>query len=197
MIQELAQEIENIANAQVSGIHTALPGQIISFDAGTGLASVKPAGEFATENGNIDYPIITDAPIVAPYCQAAACGLAFPILPGDSCIIIISEVELNSWRSGAKSEGSLRFDLTNAMVIPGLLTCGVQPFARATASNSAIICAGETEIEVRASGVTIKGNVVIDGSIMASGDVKAAGISLNSHTHTSSDAGSQTSGPTK
>ena len=190
MLQDLTQEIEETAHAVVNEIHTAMPGEIVSFDAGSGVATVKPSGKFVTSDGKeLDYPVITEAPVTFPFCQSAGVGIAFPVKKGDSCIIIISEVELDAWRSGAESEGSLRFDLTSAMVIPGLLDGGSNLAAKASANNAVMIGGGDVEVsvsndgikvdtgttqfEVTDSGVAISGNLKVNGSISYTGSCQS------------------------
>lgn len=207
MLQEFTTELEKTAKSVVNDIHTALPGEIVSFDGGT--ASVQPIGKYITSDGkSLDYPLICEAPVCFPYCQNAGVGFAFPVKKGDSCIIIISEVELDSWRSGAKSEGSLRFDLTSAMVIPGLFEGGCEAVVRATSQNAAIMSCGDAEIVVSGGGckltsggasltvsdggVTISGSLMVSGEVKASGDVQTGAISLKNHTHTDSEGGKTT-----
>ena len=40
MMQEFVQEIQNTVQRGLRGIHTAMPGQIVSFDAAKGIATV-------------------------------------------------------------------------------------------------------------------------------------------------------------
>lgn len=184
MLQEFTQEVEETARAVVDNIHTAMPGEIISYNAGAGTASVKPVGKFVTSDGKeLNYPTISECPVHFPFCQNAGVGIAFPVKKGDSCIIIISEVELDAWRSGAESEGSLRFDLTSAMVIPGLLEGGSAASEKAAKENAVIITAGDVEVAVSGDGcnidtgstvmnvtddgVSIKGNVTVEGTVHA------------------------------
>ena len=46
MMQEFVQEIQNTIQRGLRGIHTAMPGQVVSFDAAKGIATVKPAMKF-------------------------------------------------------------------------------------------------------------------------------------------------------
>lgn len=198
MLQEVTAEIEKTAKAVVNEIHTALPGEIVSFDGAT--ATVKPIGQYVTSDGvSLSYPTITEAPVCFPYCQSTGVGIAFPVKKGDSCIIIISEVELDAWRSGAASEGSLRFDLTSAMVIPGLLDGGSDAAVRATKQNAVIVTGGDTEIvvsgngcEINAGSTTFKvsdSGVNVKGNITVTGDIKVGSVSFKNHTHTDSTGG--------
>lgn len=188
MLQEFTQEVEDTARSVVNEIHTAMPGKIISFNARNGTATVKPVGKYVTSDGNqLDYPVITEAPLTFPFCQQAGVGIAFPVNKGDSCIIIISEVELDAWRSGAESEGSLRFDLTSAMCVPGLLEGGGDMISKACQNNAVIVGAGDVEIMVSNSsavitfgdtkmtvseaGVAISGDLKVDGNISSTGTI--------------------------
>lgn len=166
MLQEFTAEIEKTAKAIVNEIHTALPGEIISFDGG--MATAKPIGKYVTSDGvKLDYPTVTEAPVIFPYCQNSGVGIAFPVRPGDSCLIIVSEVELDAWRTGSESLGSLKFDLSSAVVIPGMLKKSDSLAMRAASSNSVIIKAGGTEVSVSSGGCTIKGNLTVTGNVKA------------------------------
>lgn len=200
MLQEFTAEIEQTAKAVVNEIHTALPGEIVSYNTGAGTATVKPIGKYVTSDGKeLNYPTITEAPVCFPFCQNAGVGIAFPVKKGDSCIIIISEVELDSWRSGADSEGSLRFDLTSAMVIPGLLEGGNEASEKAAKENSVIVTAGDVTLAVSGDGCKVDtgstvmnitdDGVSIKGNLTVTGDVKAGSVSLKNHTHTDSVGG--------
>ena len=144
MLQELTQAIEQTVQSMINEIHTALPGKIVSFDMKKGLATVKPIGKFITSNKKeLEYPELSEVPFVFPYSNQAEVGMFFPVKVGDTCLIIISEVELDEWRNGAESEGSLRFDLTNAIAIPSLVQSNdrVSEWLSESAEKSAVIIA--------------------------------------------------------
>lgn len=187
MMQEVSQQIEETARAVVEEIHTALPGTIVAFYPESGTATVKPSGKYRTADGKrLDYPQITDVPVTFPFCQAAGVGIAFPVAKGDSCLIVISEVELDEWRTGAESEGSLRFDLTSAMCIPGLLEGGGEILSKACQNHAVIVGAGEVEVMVSDAGVIMtSGNTkmtISEAGIVVSGDLKVEGNLSSSET---------------
>lgn len=182
MMQEFAQQIEDTARAVVDEIHTALPGIIVSFDFAKGTATVQPQGKYLTSDGKrLNYPRISDVPVQFPFCQSAGIGVTFPIAKGDGCIIIVSEVELDEWRAGAESEGSLRFDLTSAICIPGLMKSGVETMLKACRNNAVIVggsnsyvmvsdsevyaASGGTNMAISKAGVVIGGNLYVNGNI--------------------------------
>ena len=165
MLQEFTQEVENTARDVVDEIHTALPGRIISFNPSACTASVKPIGRYVTSDGKeLDYPVITEAPVIFPFCQTEDVGIAFPVKSGDNCIIIVSEVELDSWRSGAESEGTLRFDLTSAIIIPGLINSGYSIVEKAASLNSVVIKNKEVEVIIGNNAVEVNGRLQVSGN---------------------------------
>lgn len=122
MLSEFVQQIEETAQETVDNIHTAIPGKVLSFDATKCLAKIKPIGKFLTpEDELMDYPVISDVPIMFFYSQKSETGMFFPIKEGDFGLLVISETELDEWRTGSVSEATLRFDLTSAVFIPGML----------------------------------------------------------------------------
>lgn len=189
MLQEVVQEIENVATDVLKGIHTAMPGVIASFDPGSGRATVNPNGKYTSSSGKrMSYPQLSDVPVAFPVCQSAKVGVAYPVKAGDSCIIIVSEVELDEWRSGAESEGSLRFDLSSAMAVPGLLVGGGELIQKACAEDAVVIASGiaevlvseehimatigETELKVTEVEIVVRGNLKVDGDISYTGSLQ-------------------------
>ncbi len=157
MLQELAQEVENTARKVMEEIHTAMPGTIVSFSPGSGMAVVQPTGKFTSASGRrMNYPAISDVPLSIPICQSAGAGIAYPVKGGDSCIIIVSEIELDEWRSGAEADGSLHFDLSSAMAVPGLLVGGGELMQKACAEDAVVMAAGTTEVKVSEDELTAK-----------------------------------------
>ena len=186
MLQELTAEVEKIASAVVRDIHTALPGKIVSFDPEKAVAVVQPKGKFRTEDGTpLDYPAIPDVPVIFPYCQASGVGVTFPVKPGDNCLIVVSEIELDEWRSGAESKAPLRFDLTSAIALPGLMLGGGDAIRKATAQDAVVIKAKSAEMVIsdRLVSITAKGglvsvtaeNIDIRGAVTVHGDFTTEG----------------------
>lgn len=186
MMQEMAQEVENTAKAAIDGVHTALPGIVASFDPSRCTASVRPQGKMSTSDGGlVEYPTLTGVPVAFPCSESGDAGFAFPVRAGDSCIVIISEVELDKWRTGADPKGHLKFDLTSAMCVPGLLKKGGGAVADACSKGAAACWCGESavsvskdsveascggcSIRVGPSGIDVKGDMRVDGTVTSSG----------------------------
>lgn len=202
MLQEFVQQVEDTAQEVVDNIHTALPGKIVSYDPIKCIAKVKPIGRFLTpEDELMDYPIVTEVPVMFPFCSKVDTGIFFPVKPGDFCLLIISETELDEWRTNAISDATLRFDLTSGIAIPGLLKRGTRIAKEADSDNAVIISSKKTKVKVQIDKVEtfvqdtlvttinkgkieIIGDVSIKGNVSCSGDVVANGKSLVHHTHT-------------
>lgn len=193
MLQEFVQKIEETTRDMINEIHTALPGKIVSFDPNTGTATVKPSGKYILSNGKkLDYPVITEVPVLFPYCQSVGIGLLFPVKKDDNCLLIVSELELDEWRSGAESEASLRFDLTSAVAIPGLLLGGKE-ISKEYHPHAVVIRAGRIAIHVSENEIVCYGDLKIEGNLYCTGEVKAGTIGLRNHTHVSASEGERTS----
>ena len=60
MMQEFVQEIKNTVSKNLKGVHTAMPGEILSYDPAKGLATVQPKMKYKKPDGTtIDFPQIT------------------------------------------------------------------------------------------------------------------------------------------
>lgn len=215
MLQEFTQEIHNSAKEEVNNIHTAVPGEIVSFDASKCLATVQPKMKFKQKNGKtLDYPEIGEVPVVFLQTMKQEATIAMPIKAGDGCLIVFSEQSLDYWQHGQETDTDLKFDLTNAICIPGLFSKENSLIKEACDNNAIIVDVKGTRITVSKDNVkikatnieldgdvTVKGKISTDGEIStkanvtATGDVKAGATSLNSHVHTASGPGSPTTPP--
>lgn len=202
MKQEFVQRLQEMAADAVDGIHTAIPGTIESFDPSTAMAVVKPSMKYKKPDGSkIDYPSVSGVPVVFPQGNGMGAAIAYPVKPGDGCLLVVAEQSLDYWMYQMETDSELKFDLTNSIAIVGLFAAPGPGLQRACSENAVVITAGTTEIAVSQGGVDITGNVTITGDvtvsgnvhtgdatvsgiIAASGDITAGTISLENHTHT-------------
>lgn len=195
MNQELVQAFKDNFRKMANEMHTAIPGKIISFDPASGMASVKPTVRFVKpDKSTMDFPEISGVPVCFPQGAGQNVSMAFPVVAGDSCLLVFGEQSLDYWQYGQETGTDLRFDLSNAICIPGLFNTGNAAMQRACAENAVVLAAGGCSIAVSGNGITIKGNVTVEGSVTTSGDTVSVGISVSTHTHTG-DSGGQTGGP--
>lgn len=156
MLQEVVQQIEETARSVVNEVHTALPGEILSFDSESTTATIKPIGSYLTSDGiRLAYPLLTEVPILFPFSPSVEVGIVFPVKKGDHCLILLSETELEEWRSGAASESSLRFDLSNAVAILGLQRNTIPSMTKAVEKDAVLLLTSGTEICVSKEGIEV------------------------------------------
>lgn len=141
MMQEFVQQIEDTIRESTYDMHTALPGTISEFDPSTGMATVKPEGSVAMKNGKrLKYPSIVKVPVVFPQAGGQDAVIAYPVKPGDGCLVIICENDLKPWMShGKETESDMKFDLTNAVCIPGLFSEGNEALQKAVDEEAIVI----------------------------------------------------------
>ena len=186
---EVKTIIKGWMNDRVSNIHTAMPGQVVSYNPSTNRASVQPNGAYKSEDGrNIRYPIIHNVPIQFPMGQGGMAGITFPINAGDGCLLVFSETQNDDFLGGNKGDSPdvRRHSLNDAIAIPGV-------YAGAAPSNVAhpgddCVFKGDTTPRISDGSVEITG-----ATLTVSGDVIGGGISLDNHTHTGVHG--ETSGP--
>ncbi len=58
----------------------------------------------ANEPQLIDYPVLLDCPVVV--LGGGGAGLTFPIAPGDECIVLFNDRDINTWFQGNSSAGN-------------------------------------------------------------------------------------------
>lgn len=189
MYQEFVAEIKRTIRKEIAGMHTALPGKIEDFDMEKCLAAVTPIMKYKKPNGEkLDYPRIDGVPVVFPQGNDREFITAWPVKKGDKCLLIISEQSLDLWQYGIDTETDLKFDLSNAICIPGLYAPPHELVKEATEKDLFIIKNGEQTIRVKKDKIEIKGDVYIEGKL------EVDGVDFETHRHTDSEGGG-TSGP--
>lgn len=154
MNSELVQGIKNTAQDAVNRVHTAFPGIIELYDKAKGQATVKPVMKLKTKGGNYkDYPKITGVPVVFQQYSDQTATIGFPVKPGDGCLIIVSEQSLDHWMYGQETGTDLKYDLTNAVCVPGLFVPANTVVAEAIEQDAIIIDIEGTRMTLKRDGL--------------------------------------------
>lgn len=149
MIQEFINELSKFVDRKINGIHTAVPGQILSFNNESGLATIKPNMKFKNSKGDlIDYPIISGVPVIFPQSSSQNISITFPIKENDGCLIVFAENSIEYWLYGQETDTELRFDLSNAICIPGLYPTSSENVKESFLNDSVIIANGDSKISI-------------------------------------------------
>ena len=179
MMQEFVQEIKNTVSKNLKGVHTAMPGEILSYDPATGLATVQPKMKYKKPDGTtIDFPQVNGVPVWFPQGNNQKATIAYPVKPGDGCLIIVGEQSLDYWMYGQETSTDLSFDMTNAMCIPGLFAKANSVAGEAYNQNAIIVDVNGTRLTVKggsvqvdAATITMNGNVTVNGNFTTQGGV--------------------------
>jgi len=75
-----------------SSLHCALPGTVESFDAEKQTAVIRLAG--------ISLPLLYDVPVFKP--------VPFEVNPGDACLVIFADRDIDAWLEGGNEKPSGR-----------------------------------------------------------------------------------------
>jgi hypothetical protein len=126
MNKQLTDVLNSFFSAKLSGVHTAMPGRIETYNAAEKRVTVKPLinRRFRLLNGQKGYPVLVGVPVVFP--GTAETVIQFPLKRGDKCMLVFSERALDEWLAGSGAESSpadpRQFALADAVCLPGLFT---------------------------------------------------------------------------
>lgn len=148
-----------------STLRVSMPGIIEEYDYKTRRSSVKIDMQELYEDGSkLDYPVITNVPVIIA-CSGGA-SMIMPIKRGDSCLILFTDRDIDSWLLGASGQApkAMRMhDINDAVVLMGLMPFGTLSAAKnnndllITYEDSKITLKPEGNIEVTsAKKITIK-----------------------------------------
>jgi hypothetical protein len=117
-------QLEAYFRSQQAKMWTALPGQIVSYDAASMTCVVQPTiqPKWRGQNGNwanVTLPVIPDVPVHFP--GGGSFALTFPLTAGDEGLIVFASRCIDAWwqNGGVQPQAELRMhDLSDAFFIP-------------------------------------------------------------------------------
>lgn len=120
----------------LEGVHTSMPGTVVSYDRTTQTATIRPAirqtyrdgsGKLTTEK----LPDIPSVPVLFP--TSAAASLTFELAAGDPVILVVGEASTDEYRTSGAEDNTpqdvRRFDLSDSVAIPGGRPVGSTDYA--------------------------------------------------------------------
>jgi hypothetical protein len=172
-------------------IHTATPAQIVSYNPSTMTATVQPALRIIqrqTDGTQVPRVIqaIQDVPVGFP--GGGGYLLTFPVQPGDECLLVFCERQIDNWHQhgGIQTPTDFRLhDISDAVALVGLRS---QPNRLAGASGSTVQLRSDAgnlviELDGSAGNVNITGNLHVTGAVIA-GYGGGDQVTLQQHKHT-------------
>ena len=110
----------------LSSLHSAMPGNILSYDASSGLASVQPALRRKTAFDEIlTAPVLNDVPVFCPSAE-------FIPSSGDPCILLFMDFCMDGWLESGQPvlpPSPRRHDLSDAIALTGCFSVLPRPSA--------------------------------------------------------------------
>ena len=204
MMQEFVQQVKSTIQEFIDGVHTAIPGVIAAFDPAKCEASVNLTGQYNKPDGTkLPYPAAAHVPVVFPQVSNQEITIAFPIKPGDGCLVIIAEQALEAWRAGGESNLDLKHDLTNAIVIPGLFRTPNAVMQEAVSEDAIMLVNQGTKVKIKGQEIHIETpkieiqteKIHITGEVEIDKELTVKGIPFTPHVHKDVSKGGDKSGP--
>ena len=97
-----------------SSLHCALPGKVVSFDAGRQTAEIRPA----VRMGSLEFPVLADVPVFMP--------VPFEVNPGDACLVVFADIDIDAWfetGEAAEPRSARKHSLSDGFAFVGWRTC--------------------------------------------------------------------------
>jgi phage baseplate assembly protein gpV len=184
--------IKSALRGNQARIWTSMPGIVQTPIASDGTVSIKlslqgvvrlPSGKVV----NVNYPMLQKCPV--QFASGGGFYYTHPVMQGDEVLVVFSSRCIDSWwqQGGVQPPLVLRMHaLSDGFCIPGISSA---PNALPNVSQTSIQLRSKTVVmmDVTASQITMNVPLVVNSTIVATGDVTGAGNTLNHHIHT--DAG--------
>lgn len=144
--------LKAVIRYSLSNVHTSFPAKVLKYSASDQKADVQPLIKKVYVDNRVEsYPAIVNVPIIFP--RTATAIISLPIKPGDLVLVLIMERSIDQWLEGSGKESepisNRRFDLSDAVAIPGLYPFGNGSNAH---PDSILIKNGSTSIKVDPDG---------------------------------------------
>jgi len=210
MYERTLNAFQDMAESQRSEMNTSMPGTVVSYDAATNRAVVRPdlPKRLASDEA-LPPPNIVEAPILWTNSSGGKSGLTMPVKPGDGVMLVFQQRSLEGWLSGNKDmpDDPRQFDLSDCIAIPGCSATGVS-----ADPTDVVLRFNETEVRITPDNnvrignnngfisIDSDGNIIVQAkSLNLQADtihVAAGGHSftLETHRHTGVQTGLATSG---
>lgn len=166
--------VKTIISKVTRSLNVCLPATVIAYDNSKNTVKLQPAIQTVLPDKTFqDMPLLLNVPVLE--IGGKGLSIKIPLEPGDTGIVIFCDRDITLFKQEKKNTqpNTLRkHDLGDGIFVP-------MQFGNSGASDNITIQSadGSTKLEITSSGISIKGDVTVEG------DVVADGISLKNHTH--------------
>ena len=91
--QKRQEELQALKQDIFENLHCALPGKVISFDAESQTAVIRPAVRITS---GFEIPVLRDVPVFMP--------VSFEVHEGDACLVIFADRDIDAWFETGEAE---------------------------------------------------------------------------------------------
>lgn len=125
---DLGALLAKVVTVTRGSLHGALPATVLAYNPALQTVTVKPCVSGRVEDSEtevlVPYPLpaISNVPVAFP--SSTGFAITWPLFPGDTVYLVCGERSMDEWKSTGAAENLpqdiRRFDLTDAVAIPGL-----------------------------------------------------------------------------
>lgn len=146
--------VTTLAEVIRGGLHTVMPGEVVSYDAATQTATIQPVIRHARaiEGGGIEQYLPDPIPNVpVAFFRTARASVYVAPEPGDRGIILIAERSTDEFRAQARADTTpadlRRFSMADAMFLPGQVS-PADPMGAALRAANALVLAHDNQVKL-------------------------------------------------
>lgn len=187
--------VNSAIDARLAALGTNTLVQVIAVHAGngiTGTVDVQPMVHQQDSDGNTTaHGTIYGVPYLR--VQGGTCALIIDPVAGDIGYIIISgrdQTNAVANRTPSAPGSFRRHSMADCVYVGAFLGDDPEHYVKVTTAGVSIVTTGTATVQ--ASSMEIKCDLKVDGTITATGDVKAGDISVEQHIHGGVQSGSST-----
>jgi Phage protein Gp138 N-terminal domain len=179
MISELVESLQLMIESSLSDINTSTPGEIVSYNAATNRAVVRPSLPKKLDNGDVlTAPNIVEVPVQFHGSNAGGASFTFPLKPGDPVNLSFQQRSMEGYLKGSKDapDDPRQFDLSDCVAIPGGGASGIVGHA-----DNVVLKFGNANVTLHPDGMIVLGNGGGSITIDSGGNMtlKAASIQID------------------
>lgn len=192
---DLGQLLAETIAATRGPMKVAIPATVVAYNPALQTVTVKPTvmGRYQDPDsgGLIPFPLPTISNVPVAFPSSTGFAITWPLTPGDTVFLVCADRSIDEWKSTGLPENlpihTRRFDLTDAVAIPGIRSFA-DPIPATGWSATALVIEG---LDVRLGSSVATSPVTLEPLLQAW--ITALSAWLTAHVHL--DPVSGTSGP--
>src|SRR4029077_12213620 len=103
MFSDLIESLQTMIESSLSEINTGTPGEVVSYNAATNRAVVRPTLPKKLDNGEVlEAPKIVEVPVQFHSSGGGNASFTFPLKPGDPVTLSYQQRSMEGWLKGSK-----------------------------------------------------------------------------------------------